>query len=107
MADLVLVIGESGHNIDFTIQSNSGAVDCSAFDIKTLKIKTSDFVTESLSKTLAFVTDGTNGQLRWSVVSGNIPATAGLYLGQIILTDTGVQTRKTQIFDIEVTRRLD
>ena len=107
MADLILVIGESGHNIDFTIQSNSGTVDVSAFDTKTLIIKTSDFITTSLTKTLAFVTDGTNGQLRWSVIAGNIPTTSGMYLGQIILTDTGVQTRKTQIFDIEVVRKLD
>lgn len=107
MADLILVIGESGHNIDFTIQSNSGVVNCSDFDTRTLIIKTSDFITTSLTKSLAFVTDGTNGQLRWSVISGNIPTTAGMYFGQIIITDSGVQTRKTQIFDIQVVRKLD
>lgn len=107
MADLVLVIGEFGHAIDFTVQDNSGAVDISAFDSITLKIQTSDFATTSLTKTLSFLTDGTDGIARWNVISGNIPTTAGLYVGQLILLDTGTQTRKTQIFDVQVIRKLD
>ena len=107
MADLILVIGEFGHTIDFTIQDNIQAVDISAFDSITLKILSSDFVTTSLTKTLAFVTDGTDGKVRWNVLTGEIPGTAAIYLGQIILLDTGTQTRKTQIFDIEVVRKLD
>jgi len=107
MADLVLVIGESGHAIDFTVQDDSGAVNISAFDSITLTIKTSDFVTSSLTKVLSFFTDGTDGIARWNVVAGNIPTTAGMYVGQITLLDTGTQTRKTQIFDIQVVRKLD
>ena len=107
MADLILVIGEEGQNIDFTVQNKNGVVDISAFDTKTLKIKTSDFVTTSLTKTLTFVTDGTDGGARWSVLTGEIPTTAGLYIGQIILLDTSTLTRKTQLFDIEVVRKLD
>jgi len=107
MADLILVIGESGHAIDFTIQTRTAVTDVSAFDTITLMIKTSDFVTTSLTKTLAFITDGTDGGVRWNVIAGNIPTTAGMYLGQIILLDTGTQTRKTQIFDIQVVRKLD
>ncbi len=101
------MIGEFGHAIDFTVQDDSGAVNISAFDTITLKIQTTDFVTTSLTKVIGFFTDGTDGIVRWNVISGNIPTTAGLYLGQLILLDTGTQTRKTQIFDIQVVRKLD
>ena len=107
MADLIMVIGEFGHAIDFTVNTATGVADISAFDSLTLKLKSTDFVTTSLTKTLVFATDGTDGIARWNVLSGEIPTTAGMYLGQLILLDTGSQTRKTQLFDIQIVRKLD
>ncbi len=107
MADLVLVEGEEGFNIDFLVQNSDGIVDISAFDSKVLTIKTTDYVTTSLTKTLTFATDGTDGKARWAVTSGNVPTGGTMYFGQINLTDTGTQIRKTFTIDIEVERKLD
>jgi len=107
MADLVLVEGEEGFNIDFLVQNSDGVVDISAFDSKTLTIKTTNYGTLVLTKTLMFATDGTDGLARWAVVTGNIPAGGTMYFGQIKLTDTGTQIRKTFTIDIEVERELD
>ena len=105
MADLWLVIGESGFNVDFTVHDENGVMDISDFDDVALFIKTSDFVTTSLTDK-ALTQPGATGVARWAVLAGEVPTTAGSYFGQIILTDTGTTIRKTMLLDIQVETNL-
>ena len=105
MADLELVVGEDSLNVDFTIRDSSGVLfDVSGFTTNTLKIFPADFTAEDLSK--ALTKPGGTGILRWSIVTGDIPSTQGMYVGQIIMTD-GTTIRKTRHLDFRILRKLD
>ena len=107
MADLELVVGEQGFNVDFTIRDTAGTlVDISPFTTITLKIFPADFTAEDHSETLTQPGGGTDGVARWTVGSGDIPSSQGMYVAQIIMADA-TTTRKTRHMDFRVLRKLD
>ena len=106
MADIELVEGEQGYNLDITIRNKDGAAkDLSSFTGATLKIKTIDLLTEKLSKTLTILSPSTNGIVRWAIGATDIPV-AGNYNAQIILTGASL-TVKTIILSVVVGKKLD
>ena len=109
MADVLLVAGEDGFNVEITIfDGNTGAVkNLSGFTtLKNLDVKPTDYGAAVLAnKALTFKSDGVNGILLWSI-SADWPATgatAGLYYGQVELND-GTANRITEQFEIKIER---
>ena len=112
MADIILVAGEFGFNVEITIYDGDdptgGVKDLSTFTTrKNLDVKPSDYGAAVLAnKALTFKTDGTDGILLWNILSGDWPATAGtagLYYGQVDMA-TASQTRITEQFELKIER---
>lgn len=102
MADLILVVGETGMNVDFTIidKETDLPLDLTVFDSITLNISLTDFVINNVTATLTIFGLAIDGVARWAVTV--VPITAGAYYAQIVLVDTGTQTRKTALMDFQV-----
>lgn len=100
-----LVVGQYGEAISLTvIDKNGNAVDISAYtsgitvtlrDPKSLK---------TLSYAGSFVTDGTDGKVRFTPASGDLDR-YGIWEGQIKL-DKASASAYTRVFDVEVEKKL-
>jgi len=96
MADIEFAVGEYGDSYDITIydESTGSPMDLDNYDTLTLTVKTSDLVTTILSVSLSKPT-GTVGVGRWTMTSGQTASvTAGTFIAQIDMVDTGVSQRK-------------
>ncbi len=108
MADLGLIVDEFGFNVDFTvIDDETGEVlDLTAFDDIKLIISPTDFGAAVKTLTVAFVSPATDGVVRWTVASGDLTLTAGMFYMQLNLLDTGNARRITRRMDLELSRKL-
>ena len=107
MAELELVIGEFGMNVDFpTIDdATNNPLDLTSVTATKLNISTTAFVF-SKSLTLTTLGDPLDGVSRWAVLSGDVPTPAGVYYGQLTFTTGGTILRKSVRLDIRVARTL-
>jgi len=106
MSNLVLVEGEVGDPIDFTITEKGLPKDLTAFDSGILVIRTDDEKTIVKTIILTILAPATSGKVRWNLLAVDIPA-AGSYRGQIILTGTGITRKTWPPMSISVGRRYD
>ena len=105
MADFEGVIGEFGFTYTFTVRDGAGSpLPLTDFDTNQLIITETDFTAHS---TITLSKTGNTGELQWTVASGDIPTSGGMYLAQIVMTDTGTKVRKTKHIDFKVIRKLD
>jgi len=100
-----VVVGQYGEAIILAIVDDNGvAIDVSSYaTAKTLTMR-DKYTLKVLSYSLTFVTDGTNGQVKFTPASGDIDR-AGDWEGQIEL-DTASARAITQRFTIEVEPKL-
>ena len=107
MADIDLVVGEYGFNYDFTIFDGDGVMDISGFDTITLDMRPGNF-TDALiltAEALAFVTDGTDGGVRWTVGLTDVPTEIGPAYAQITLDTSGASAlRRTKLMTVMIHR---
>lgn len=106
MSNLVLVEGETGDPIDFTITQQGLPKDLTAFTSASLIIRTEDEKTIVKTVTLTILSPFTDGKVRWAVLAVDIPS-AGSYRGQIVLTGTGITRKTWPPMSISVGRRYD
>lgn len=110
MADIEFAVGEFGDSYDITIydEETGSPMDLDNYDTLTLTIKTSDLVTQVLSTTLSKPSN-TTGVARWTMTTGQTASiTAGTYIAQIDMVDTGVsQRKKTKYMTCTILEKLD
>lgn len=96
-----LRVGHIGAVIRRTILSNitGSALDVSTATAKTLKIERPDGTV--LSKTASFTTDGTDGQLEYSTISGDLDQ-PGEWRGQFYLEFGATQAFHTDQFPLPI-----
>ena len=100
-----ITAGEYGKNIVLTLVDSGTAVNISSYSTITVEFKHDK---GDITRTAAFVTDGTNGQIQFSFGSAsdqNLPY-EGTWKGQVILYKTGELSR-SEVFEIKVEEGLD
>jgi len=89
--------GDTGTVLTFTVQSDGSVVDLSTADTKQVKFDR-PYANGKFSKDLAFVTDGTDGKVKY-VIEPAILDTAGEWHFQLYFSfSTGVWYSDTQSF---------
>jgi hypothetical protein len=68
MSDVILTENDEGIDITITVEEDGVAVDLSAEDVKQLKFRYPDGT--GVAKTAEFVTNGTDGKLKYSTEAG-------------------------------------
>ncbi len=108
MSDLGLIVDEFGFNVDFTIiDDETGKVlDLTVFDDIKLIISPTNFGAAVKTLVITPVSPATQGIVRWTVATGDLTLTAGMFFMQINLLDTGSQRRITRRMDLELSRKL-
>ena len=100
-----IVVGQYGEAIQFTIVDSDGnAVDLSGYNATKTAYLRGPFSTPVKTYTATFVTDGTNGQIKFTPSSGDISVPGDWEL-QFKLTSASI-TRYTQVAIVEVEKAL-
>lgn len=95
MSDVILFENDEGIDIIITVEEDGVVVDLSAEDVKQLKFRYPDG--SGVAKTAAFVTDGTDGKLKFTTTAGFLtPAGRWGVQGYLEFTASG-QKWHTQI----------
>lgn len=92
-----------GVNIDVTVKENNIAVDLSTLSTKQYIIRKPNGTL--LTKAATFKSDGTDGKLRYTTISGDLDAT-GNYLVQLNLVFSGGYSGRSDIGSFDVVDNL-
>lgn len=100
-----IVVGQYGESISLTVvDKNGSAVDISSYTSGTTVTLRDPFSLKTLSYAGSFVSDGTDGKVKFTPASGDIDR-SGTWEGQIELTKSGV-VKPTRVFTLEIEKRL-
>lgn len=100
-----IVVGQYGEAIVLTVVDKNGvAIDVSSYSTSINVTLRDPYTLKTLSYSASFVTDGTDGQIQFTPVAGDIDR-AGVWEGQIKLEKVSA-VALTQIFSIEIEKKL-
>lgn len=100
-----IVVGQYGDAITLTIvDKNGAAVDISAYTTSLSVTLRDPYTLKTVSYTATFVTDGTNGQIRFTPSSGDIDR-PGIWEGQVKMEKVSA-IAKTNVFEVNIEKSL-
>lgn len=102
MTDLHL--GDIGTVLRFTVKEQNVALDISAATVKTLKLRKKDKTV--IERDLDFTTDGTDGDVEYVTVDGDIVGNKGKWLAQVYLEMPGGKWHTSKV-EVEVDDNVD